>query len=102
MMNDPTVLEASRVLAQHLVTENNAVTLAFRTIVCRHPTKKEEQVLADYYADQLQLFRSKQLDAGKTLNIGEYPQANTDPATTAALMKVIELIYNLEETITRT
>src|SRR3984957_10465654 len=102
MMNDPTVLEASRVLAQHLVTENNAVTLAFRTIVCRHPTKKEQQVLIDYYNDQTKLFQSKQLDAKKTLAIGEYPQANTDPASTAALMKVIELIYNLEETITRT
>jgi Protein of unknown function (DUF1553)/Protein of unknown function (DUF1549)/Planctomycete cytochrome C len=106
MMNDPTVLEASRVLAQRLLAtpapNSTPIVTAFRTIVCRHPTKKEEQVLSGYYADQLQLFQSKQLDARKTLNIGEYPQANTDPAATAALMKVIELIYNLEETITRT
>jgi hypothetical protein len=111
MMNDPTVLEASRVLAQRLLagapnstatTDSDPLTTAFRTIVCRHPTKKESTVLADYYADQLKLFQNKQLDAKKTLNIGEYPQAKTDPAATAALMKVIELIYNLEETITRT
>jgi hypothetical protein len=38
----------------------------------------------------------------KNPHIGEYPQASTDPDATAALMKVIELIYNLEETITRT
>ncbi len=102
MMNDPTVLEASRVLAQRLVTDNDPLTTAFRQIVCRHPTKKESTVLADYYNDQLRTFQTKQQDARKTLDIGEYPQAKTDPAATAALMKVIELIYNLEETITRT
>ncbi len=102
MMNDPTVLEASRVLAQRLVTDNDPLTTAFRQIVCRHPTKKESTVLADYYNDQLKTFQTKQQDARKTLDIGEYPQAKTDPAATAALMKVIELIYNLEETITRT
>jgi Protein of unknown function (DUF1553)/Protein of unknown function (DUF1549)/Planctomycete cytochrome C len=117
MMNDPTVLEASRVLAQRLlaaapnntapnnntaIPNNDPVTTAFRLIVCRHPTKKESTVLGSYYNDQIKLFQTKQLDAKKTLNAGEYPQAKTDPAATAALMKVIELIYNLEETITRT
>ncbi len=109
MMNDPTVLEASRVLAQHLLSLKTAasdaarLTTAFRLIVCRHPTKKELTVLTDYYRDQIQLFHSRQLNASQTLNVGEYPQASTEePETTAALMKVIELIYNLEETITRT
>jgi hypothetical protein len=102
MMNDPTMLEASRVLAQRLVTDNDPLTTAFRRIVCRHPTKKELTVLKSYYDDQLKTFQTKQQDPKKTLAVGEYPQANTDPAKTAALMKVIELIYNLEETITRT
>jgi hypothetical protein len=108
MMNDPTVLEASRVLAQHLLaskttaTDEARLTTAFRLIVCRHPTKKESTVLTDYYNDQIQLFHSRQLNARQTLDVGEYPQASTEePDATAALMKVIELIYNLEETITR-
>jgi hypothetical protein len=107
MMNDPTVLEASRVLAQRLlaskttVTDEARLTMAFRLIVCRHPTKKELTVLTDYYNDQLGLFHNKQLNARQTLSVGEYPQATTDSDATAALMKVIELIYNLEETITR-
>jgi hypothetical protein len=75
--------------------------MAFRLIVCRHPTKKELTVLTDYYNDQLGLFHNKQLNARQTLSVGEYPQASTDSDATAALMKVIELIYNLEETITR-
>jgi hypothetical protein len=107
MMNDPTVLEASRVLAQRLLTspatDEAHLTTAFRLIVCRHPTKKELTVLTDYYNDQIQLFHSRQLNARQTLGIGEYPQASTkEPDATAALMKVIELIYNLEETITKT
>jgi hypothetical protein len=107
MMNDPTVLEAARVLAQRLIaskttaTDEARLTTAFRLIVCRHPTKKELTVLTDYYNDQIQLFRSKQLNARQTLSVGEYPQASTDADATAALMKVIELMYNLEETITR-
>ena len=111
MMNDPTVLEASRVLAQRLLasktktiaTDEARLTTAFRLIVCRYPTKKESTILTDYYKDQLGLFRNKQLNARQTLSVGEYPQASTeDPGATAALMKVIELIYNLEETITKT
>jgi hypothetical protein len=106
MMNDPTVLEASRVLAQNLLTQTAAdkdlLNTAFRTIVCRRPSPKELSVLTDYYHEQLQSFRQKKLDAQKTLDVGEYPaNQKTDPDAAAALMKVIELIYNLEETITR-
>jgi len=103
MLNDPTVLEAARVLAQQLARNADPLTPAFRRIVCRYPTKKEQTVINDYYNDQLQLYKQKKLDARTTLNIGEYPQdRRLDPNTTAALMKTIELIYNLEETITRT
>jgi hypothetical protein len=103
MLNDPTVLEAARVLAQRLVTQNDPLTTAFRRIVGRRPTSKELQTLTDYYNDQKKLYDQKQLDANKTLDAGEYPHdPNTDRNKTAALMKTIELIYNLEETITRT
>lgn len=104
MMNDPTVLEASRVLAQRLLgqKDNAPLTTAFRTIVCRRPTQKELSVLTDYYNQQLQAFRQKRLDAQKTLDVGEYTQIQRlDRDSAAALMKVIELLYNLEETITR-
>ena len=113
MLNDPTVLEASRVLAQRLLAQKGAdasrpgsdadlLTNAFRTVVCRHPTQKEQSVLTGYYHEQLQAYRAKKLDAGKTLAIGEYPHdGKVDADEQAALMKVIELLYNLEETITR-
>ncbi len=107
MMNDPLTLEASRVLAQTLVAAQSdskqQLEIAFRRIICRKASPKELQVLQDYYNDQLALFKEKKLDAAMTLKVGEYPGSkNSDPVATAALMKTIEAIYNLEEAITKT
>jgi len=60
-------------------------------------------VLQGYYDEQLKLFKDKQLDAKATLKVGEYPQdSKLDENLTAALMKTIETIYNLEETVMKT
>jgi hypothetical protein len=107
MLNDPTVLEAARVLAEHLETEksddNDKIVKAFRRILCRKPTAAELNTLTQYYAGQLAEFKKDQTAALKTINVGEYPHpAKQDTVTTAALMRVIDTLYNLEETITRT
>ena len=107
MMNDPSVLEASRVLAQSLLSETSPVTekitIAFRRIICRKPTEKEEKLLTDYYNEQLQLFQQKKLDALVTLQVGEYPlNKKVDIIQSASLMKVINIIYNMEEAIMKT
>jgi hypothetical protein len=107
MMNDPTVLEASRVMAEKLSVEQTAtadkITKAFRLIVCRKPSDKELRSLQDYYNDQLQQFSQKKLSAEKTIEAGEYSiSKNIDINNTASLIKVINVIYNLEETITKT
>ncbi len=107
MMNDPAVLEASRVLAQNLMiessTEAEKINLAFRRIVCRKPSEKEQQLLLDYYKEQLALFDQKKLDAATILKAGEYPMdKNAELNKLAALMKVINTIYNLEEAIMKT
>jgi hypothetical protein len=104
MMNDPTVLEASRVLAQKLMKENLSSDLkiktAFHRIICRIPGVKENEILKSYYEDQLKQFRQKQLDASSTLHVGEFPfTENLDKNATAALMKLINMIYNMEEAI---
>ncbi len=107
MMNDPTVLEASRFLAENLSGEKKSsaenIKKAFRLIVCRTPTDKELKTLNDYYSDQLTAFQQKNLSAAKTLDIGEHKKTTpADILAVASLMKVIEVIYNLEETITKT
>ncbi len=105
MMNDPTVLEASRVLAARLLNENSQpedkISKAFRTIVSRKPAEKEMSVLSNYYRKELKIMNEKK--AGKLLSVGEFPQdEKVDKLSQAALMQVIVTIYNLEETITKT
>ena len=106
MMNDPTVLEASRVLSQKLLEEKSTIDekiqKAFHRIICRTPDKKETEILKSYFDEQLQQFKNKKLDAAATLNAGEYAKDDKpDINATAALMKVINAIYNMEEAITK-
>lgn len=106
MMNDPYVLEASRVFSQRLLAADKNMSAniqkAFHRIVCRTPGKKETEMLEKYYADQLAAFKSGKLDAGKTIKVGEYPQdASLDKNELAALMKLVNLVYNMEETIVK-
>jgi len=105
MMNDPTVLEAARVLAAKLLqeksTSNDKIYKAFRLIICRKPTDKEMGILTAYYADQLQSANKQSAD--KLLSVGEYPiPPDLDKLTLVAMMKVVDTIYNLEEAITKT
>jgi hypothetical protein len=106
MMNDPIVLEASRVLAQKLMKEktddNLKIEQAFKRIICRTETEKEKDILSRYFKDQLAAFQSKKLDATLTLKAGEYPLDETlNQQKLAALMKTINVIYNMEEAITK-
>jgi len=105
MMNDPTMLESARVLAQKMLQDNgqpkDKIYTAFRRIICRKPTDKEMSILTSYYEDQLKSINKK--DAEKLLAVGEYPMpAGMDKINLAAMMKVIDTIYNLEEAITKT
>ncbi len=104
MLNDPTVLEASRVLAARLLQERSGVTdkiaKAFRLIVSRKPSEKETALLTAYYEKELK--KLTPASAAKSIAVGEYPvPARIDTTKLAALMRVVTTIYNLEETITK-
>lgn len=106
MMNDPLVLEGSRVLAQQLMkeggTESKMIETAFRRIICRNAGTKEIGILEQYYQEQLKLFQQKKLDPTLTLSAGEYPlDEKLEKNKLSALMKTINVIYNLEEAITK-
>lgn len=104
MMNDPTVLEASRVLATNLQQEaisvDDKIKKAFRLIVCRNPKAEEITVLKSLYNQQTSTLDTE--TAKKMLQVGEYPiPENIDSKLTACLMQVVSAIYNMEETISR-
>ena len=105
MLNDPTMLEGARVLAAKVLQENSTpeekINEAFRKIICRKPTANEMDILTGYYNEQLHAI--SQTDAGKLIKVGESPvPAGMNKITLAAMMKVIDTIYNLEEAITKT
>jgi hypothetical protein len=105
MLNDPTVLEASRVLAGKLLQESSNseanIRKAFRLIVCRKPTDQEVAILKNYYEGRLKSLNKT--DATDLLSVGEYPSPKgLNAIEVASLMQVITSIYNLEETISKT
>ncbi|MBC6367010.1 PSD1 and planctomycete cytochrome C domain-containing protein [Algoriphagus sp. AK58] len=105
MMNDPTVGEASRVLAGRLLKESadpiKNIEKAFRLIVCRYPTEKEMAILERYHAQRTQSLTEE--SSQQLLKVGEYPAAEgLDVKSWAALMQVISIIFNMEETISKT
>lgn len=104
MMNDPAVLEASRVLAASLLLENSdtreKITKAFRIIICRKPSEKEITVLNNSFEEELKTLTKQ--TAGELLDVGEFPiPENVDRVMLAAMMQVVNTIYNLEEAITK-
>ncbi len=104
MMNDPTVLEASRVLAARLLQQpvgmDQKITEAFRLIVGRKPRPKELELLQGYYRAALASLTPDA--ASRALAVGEYPLPEKINMTElAAMMRVVSTIYNMEEAITK-
>lgn len=106
MLNDPQVLEASRVLAETLLlsksTDNEKLGNAFRRILCRKPGKNEMEMLTNYFQKEWKKFQEDPVKASLYTNVGEYPKKEIrDTPRLAALMQVIHTLYNLEEASTK-
>jgi hypothetical protein len=106
MLNDPTVLEASRVLAAQLILslpdDESRVVQAFRKILCRQPSARERGQLLQYLQSQKNHFGQAPEAALQLLQVGAYPQAALPATEVAAFMQVITALYNLEETLMKT
>jgi hypothetical protein len=105
LQNDIQVLEAARVLAQNVIRDHSdeapLVRDVFQRILARTPKQEELKLLNGYYKDVLKNFSGKKDEAQKLLAVGKYKSPDTDPAKTAALMLTAQVIYNLDETITK-
>lgn len=108
MMNDPAILEASRIYSTNLMSDqpnlkqSDYINKVFKRVLCREPSEKELELLGSYYQDELTRFTQNKKDAASFLNVGEAPQDNSLPKEKlAALMSVVHAIYNLEETLNK-
>jgi hypothetical protein len=105
MMNDPTVLEASLALADKLLQKKQqeaVIKEGFQRIICRKPSEKELNILDSYYREQLAFFSKNKEAAQKIVKVGQYKPAVKTTESLAALMQVMQVIYNMEEAITKT
>jgi hypothetical protein len=107
LLNDPSYVEAARVLAEKLVAADPSIAkridLAFEQAASRKATTKERAVLTNLYRGELARFRKSPPEAKALVATGEAPhQASTSNlADLAATVSVARAILNLHEVITR-
>jgi hypothetical protein len=106
MMNDPVVLEASRVFAARLLEKDpkpeKGIVYAFYSIIGRKPDEAEIEILSNHLTSFLEEYSDDKEKAKKIVEVGNYPLTDDIPLEKhAALTQVITLIYNLEASITK-
>jgi hypothetical protein len=106
LLNDPTYVEAARVLAERGFGEGPAETRArigwiFREATSRRPSPEETRVLVELLERRLEHYRQKPAEAAQLIAIGASQPAKVDPSELAAWTTVASTILNLDETITK-
>lgn len=107
LLNDPVILEASRVFAERLMKEQSTpeekIKKAFQSVICREAKGEELKILLGYFEEERRKFNVVKEKAQQLTNAGEYPHSEiNDIVSLASLMQVIHTIYNMEEAITKT
>ncbi len=107
LMNDPTYVEAARVLAERIMKQarlavDERIGLAFRLTTARQPTTVEVAILRRIFEAQLAENQSDPKSAALLLQVGESSfDQSLDRRELAAWTAVTSSILNLDETITR-
>jgi hypothetical protein len=105
-LNDPTWVEAARVLARQCMRSGGSLdeqlTAAFRRVVCRAPTDRDLNHLRRAYEKQAAIYRADPEAVKAFLSVGATPRDESlDAADHAALTAVCLGILNLDEALTR-
>jgi hypothetical protein len=106
LLNDPTFVEAARVLAQKLlesnVTDTQRIDQAYERTLCRPVKGKECASLLSFLSAQRSYYKAHPDDARKLDQAGIAPRpGNIETAELAAWTNLCRVILNLHETITR-
>ncbi|MFO0864684.1 MAG: PSD1 and planctomycete cytochrome C domain-containing protein [Gemmataceae bacterium] len=106
LLNDPTYVEASRLLAEKIVRESPdpeaRIVAAYRTVLQRKPSPEETKILTDLAKQHVTHYQTNANEAAALLTVGQRPAPRDIPAAElAAWSSVARAILNLHETITR-
>jgi hypothetical protein len=105
-LNDITYMEASRVLAERILTTKSSdkerIAYAFELTTSRTPTSEEILILETRINQLKKDFTETINEARKIIKIGEYELNEAlDPVEHASYTVLSSLLLNLDETITR-
>ena len=105
-LNDPTWVEAARILAQRMRRQNSdvasSVVAAYQRVLSREPGPEEKEALLEAYRRQLEIYSQDVEAAKQLLAVGAAPsEQGSEPAPMAALTAVCLGILNLDEALTR-
>lgn len=105
LLNDQTLLEASRELARSAVSSGDEpagrLQTITRSILSRSLTDAEQEVLLRELARAVQHYQTHPKDAEQLLNFGQPETRGTDrPEEVAAYLIIASMIFNLDEAIT--
>ncbi len=104
LLNDPTFVEAARVLATRLLAKpmtEDRLNAAFLLAVGRQVKASERTSLEKLIADQKAYYTANPAEATKLLKVGLTPPPTDDPATLAAWTQACRVLLNSHEVITR-
>lgn len=106
LLNDPTFVEAARVLAEKLLQQklehDDRLTLLFRKATCRVPDATEMGILRTRWQSLNERFRKEPEAAGRFVSVGQYPRdISIDVVTLATWTALANMVLNLDEVIMR-
>ena len=106
LMNDPQYVEASRVLAQRLLSQvgsdEKRLLQAFEEVTSRLPDQNELGILKAALARERARYHDNVTEAQKLLAVGEsLPDQDLPPTEHAAWTNLCGLLLNLSEAVTR-
>ena len=107
LLNDPTYVEAARVLAQRVILQAgrdpaSRINMAFRLATARNPDGRELKILEEIAQQQTAHYRRDKAAAAKLVSVGDSKaDPKLDVSELAAWTTVTSTILNLDETITK-
>lgn len=107
LLNDPTFVEAARVLAERVLadatTDDERIALAFQICLSRLPNSDERRVLAETLHAARDRFRKDPSAAEKLLSVGRASAGSKIASEELAVWTaVMSLLLNLDEAISKT
>jgi len=103
-LNNPQTVEASRKLAERMISKhdgkvNKVAVDLFRVLTSRFPTERERIIVESLFDDQRQYFKEHEKACEEFLAVGESKSETEDPVKLAAWASVANTLFSFDECV---